>query len=426
MFKHHTATFNGLIAVALLVGCRAQTPPEAEPQREVTVDVAPVLNSEIQLKVTAEAVLYPVAKADIPARVNAPVKKFYVERGAHVKAGQLLAEIENQDLASAVMESKAAVDQAEAVYQTTARTAVPQELQKAELDVKAARDTLDAQQKLYEARQELFRQGAIAQKDVTDAQVNLTQARNQHEIAARHFEDLQSFAKDQEIKVAATQRDVAKAHHETTQTQLGYSKIVSPIDGVVTDRPVFAGEMPQNGAPLITVMDVSSVIARAHVAPQDAALLKVGNDANLILPGLAPVPGKVTQISPALDATGTTVEVWIQAANSDGRLRPGTSLRVEAIARSVKGAMVIPYAAVVLSTATGSTTVVVVDPENKPHKKIVTLGIRDGENVQIVDGLASGERVVTAGAFELARLDPDIFDKTKVKIAPPKEAPEDK
>ena len=87
--------------------------------------------------------------------------------------------------------------------------------------------------------------------------------------------------------------------------------------------------------------------------------------------------------------------------------------------------MVIPYAAVLTSTATGSTTVVVIDTENKPHKKEVTLGIRDGANVQIVDGLESGERVVTAGAFELAKLDPEIFDKTKVKIAPPKEEPDD-
>jgi RND family efflux transporter MFP subunit len=167
------------------------------------------------------------------------------------------------------------------------------------------------------------------------------------------------------------------------------------------------------------------VIARMHVSPQDAAQLKVGNAANLIIPGAAPVPGKVTQISPALDPAGTTVEVWIQAANPNGRLKPGSSLRVEAIAKTVPNAMVIPYVAVLTSTATGSTTVIVVDSDNKPHKKTVTLGIRDGANVQIVEGLDSGERVVTAGAFELAKLDSDIFDNTKVKIAPPKEEPDE-
>ena len=414
-----------MIAAMLLGGCRAAQPPEAELPSEVTVDVAPVLNSEIQLKFTAEAVLYPVQQAAIVPKITSPVKRFHVERGSHVKAGQLLAELESQDLAGALAESKAAVDQAEAAYETTSRASVPQEIQKAELDVRAAKDTLDAQQKMYDARQELYRQGAIAQKDVNDAQVALTQARNQNEIAVRHLQDLQTVAKDQEIRIAAAQRDAARGRHESAQAQLSYSRIVSPIDGVVTDRPLFAGEMPQSGAPVITIMDISSVIARAHLSPHDAAQLKVGDPGNLIVPGVAPVAGKVIQISPALDPTSTTVEVWIQAANPGGRLKPGSSMRVEAIAKTIPNAMVIPYAAVLTSTATGSTTVIVIDTENKPHKKEVTLGIRDGANVQIVDGLESGERVVTDGAFELAKLDPDIFDKTKVKIAPPKEEPDD-
>jgi multidrug efflux pump subunit AcrA (membrane-fusion protein) len=414
-----------MLAVMLLGGCRAAQPSGAEPPSEITVDVAPVLNSEIQLKFTADAVLYPVQQAAIVPKITSPVKKFYVERGSHVKAGQLLAELESQDLAGALAESKAVVDQAEAAYETTSRASVPQEIQKAELDVRAAKDTLDAQQKIYDARQELYRQGAIAQKDLNDAQVALTQARNQEEIAVRHLQDLQTVAKDQEIRIAAAQRDAARGRHESAQVQLSYSKIVSPIDGVVTDRPLFAGEMPQSGAPLITIMDTSAVIARAHLSPQDAAQLKLGDAGNLIVPRVAPVAGKVIQISPALDPTSTTVEVWIQAANSSGRLKPGSSMRVEAIAKTIPNAMVVPYAAVLTGTSTGSTTVIVIDTENKPHKKEVTLGIRDGANVQIVNGLESGERVVTDGAFELAKLDSEIFDKTKVRIAPPKEEPDE-
>jgi multidrug efflux pump subunit AcrA (membrane-fusion protein) len=412
-----------LILLLLLVGCRAEK-PEAEPEREVTVDVAPVLNSEIQLKVSGDAVLYPYKQAAIVPKITVPVKKFYVERGAHVREGQLLAELEDRDLAGALAESRAAATQADATYETTARASVPQEVQKAELDMRTARDGMDAQQKVFDSRQELFRQGAISQKDVNDSAVVLAQARSQYEIAKKHVDDLQSFAKDQEIKAAAAQRDVAKAHEQSAQVQLSYTKITSPIDGVVTDRPIFAGEMPQSGSPLITVMDISQIIAKTHLSPQDAAILKVGDAANLIIAGAAPIAGKVTQISPALDPTSTTVEVWIQAANPNGRLKPGSSMRVEAIAKTVPGALVIPYSAV-LTGATGNTSVIVVDSENKPHKKSVTLGIRDGANVQVVEGLDSGERVVTAGAFELAKLDPDVFEKTKVKIAPPKEEPDE-
>jgi multidrug efflux pump subunit AcrA (membrane-fusion protein) len=415
-----------IVFIALLAACRGEKAPEPEPQNEVSVEVAPVAKSDIQLKVSADAILYPLEQAAIVPKLTAPVKKFYVQRGDRVKAGQLLAELENRDLASAAMESKAAADQAEAAYQTTARAGVPQELQKAELDVRAAKDALDAQQKIYDARQDLYKQGAIAQKDANEAQVNLTQARNQYEIAKKHLEDLQSFTKDQEIKSAAAQRDAAQARHETSQVQLAYSRIVSPIDGVVTDRPLFAGETPQSGAPLITVMDVSSVIARAHFALQEAAHLKVGNSANLIIPGMEPVPGKVTQISPALDPASTTVEVWIQAANPRGQLKPGSSVRVEAISKTVPDALVIPYAAVLTDTETGHTSVIVADKQNKPHKKEVSLGIREGDTVQVVEGLEDGERVVTAGAFELGKLEDDVLEKTTLKIAAAKEEPDEK
>jgi len=203
--------------------------------------------------------------------------------------------------------------------------------------------------------------------------------------------------------------------------QLSYSRITSPIDGVVNDRTLFAGEMAVNGAPLVTVMDLSQVIARVHVSQEEAAKLKVGDNANLILPDAsAIVPAKVTVISPALDPASTTVEVWVQAANPGERMKPGSSMRVEMIAQTVPSALVVPYAAV-LTSPSGSTSVIVVDSDNKPRKKSVTLGIRDGEKVQVTEGLASGERVVTLGAFELAKLDPDVLAKTRVQIQPPKE-----
>ena len=82
-------------------------------------------------------------------------------------------------------------------------------------------------------------------------------------------------------------------------------------------------------------------------------------------------------ISPALDPSSTTVEVWVQASNPGDRLKAGTSLRVEVISQTVPSALVIPFAAV-LTSPSGSTSVIVIDAQNKPHKKGVTLGIRDG------------------------------------------------
>jgi len=408
-----------------LISCSTKKEEPVAAEHVVTVDVAPVVTSPISLKVTADALLYPLQQAAIVPKISGPVKKFYVDRGSRVHAGQLLAELENRDLVSAAAESHAAFEQAEANYQTVARGTAPEELQKTELDVRTTKNAMEAQQKLFENRQALYREGAISQKDVNDAQVALAQARSQYEQAVKHLETLQSVSKEQSIKAAAAQRDAAKARADTAEAQLSYSRIVSPIDGVVTDRPLFAGEMPPSGGPIITVMDVSQVIARAHVPQSDVKELKVGDAAN-ILPadGSAKVAGKVTVISPALDPTSTTVEVWVQSPNPGQRLKPGTSVRVEMIARTVQSALVIPLAAV-LTSSSGSTSVIVVGPENKPEKKGVTLGIRDAGNVEVTNGLESGERVVTTGAFELSKLEEDVLAKTKVEIQAPKEEEED-
>ena len=172
-------------------------------------------------------------------------------------------------------------------------------------------------------------------------------------------------------------------------------------------------------------MDLSQIVARAHVSQDEAKSLKVGNSARFIpADGGAPIPGKVTIVSPALDPTSTTVEVWVQAANVGSRLKPGSSLRVETIAQSVPNALIIPEAAVLTSTS-GSTSVMVATADNKPQKKSVTLGIHDNGNVQVTEGLVSGERVVTTGAFELNKLDPEVLAKTKLQIQPPKEEEEE-
>src|SRR2546426_8560621 len=114
-FSHYFAI---LTAAVVLFGCTAKKAEEKpEGEHVVTVDVAPVLSTSISLKVTSDALLYPLQQAAIVPKISAPVKKFHVDRGSRVRAGQLLAELENQDLAGAVAENQAAFEQADANYQ---------------------------------------------------------------------------------------------------------------------------------------------------------------------------------------------------------------------------------------------------------------------------------------------------------------------
>lgn len=409
------------LTAALAAGCGGAKEQETAPV--VTVDVAPVLLSKIQQTIRADGVLYPRQQAAVVPKITAPVKKTYVQRGTRVRAGQLLVELENRDLVAAATESHASLEQAEATFETTSKATVPEDLQKAQLDEAAAKSAVDAQQSVFDSRQRLYREGAIAQKDVNDARVALSQARTQYETARTHLADLQAFANAQALKAAEAQRDAARGRDEAAQAQLSYSRITSPVDGVVTDLPFYPGETPPPGMPVVTVMDLSKVIARTHLAQRDAALVAVGDDARIIGPNGVPIPAKVSQVSPALDASNTTVEVWLEADNVDGKLLAGASARVEIVAKTVPNALVIPQVAVVTSPQ-GATFAILIDKDNKPHLRKIAVGIRDAGQAQITDGLMSGDRVATTGAYELFKLDPDVLEKTKVQIAPAKEEEE--
>jgi HlyD family secretion protein len=331
-----------------------------------------------------------------------------VNRGSHVHKGELLATLENRDLQAATVDNKGAYEQAQANYGIATASTLPEDWQKAEYDLKTSKEAYDAQQKVYDSRQLLYKEGAMPRKDLDASAVALAQAKSQYELAQQHLAALQKSGKKDQLNAAKGQLVSAQGKYESAAAQLSYTEIRSPIDGVVTDRPLYPGETPTPGTPLLTVMDTSSVIAKAHIPQEQAATLKVGDPATILAPGDIKAPGKVALISPALDPNSTTVEIWIDAPNPDGSLRPGTTVRIEAVAQSLKDAVVIPESALV-KTPGGSTTVMLVRNDTA-HQVAVDTGIQEGQRVQITKGLAGGETVIVSGAYALP-------DNTKVEIA---------
>ena len=405
-------TFSGLILITALMIVTACSSEKGADQPVVTVQVAPVARATIEHVVEAQAVLFPLKQAAIIPKISAPVQKFLVQRGSPVKAGQLVAVLENRDLSAAAQDSRGAYNQAQATYETTTAATVPEAVQKAEGDYQQAKQALDAQQKIFESRQQLFQQGALPRKELDQSRVDLTTAQSQYAVAKQHLDALMAVGRAQELKAAAGQLESAKGKYMGAEAQLSYSEIHSPINGVVTERPLYPGEMAAAGTPLLTIMDISSVIAKAHIPQNEAAALKVGDKGTMTVPGIAePIHGTVTVVSPALDPNSTTVEVWFTAQNPKRELRPGTSVHLALTAQTVKDALVVP-ASSVLTAPDGSTTVMIAGSDGAAHQKAVKVGIRNGNNVQILEGLSANEKVVSSGAYGLP-------DNTKINIAAP-------
>ena len=202
----------------------------------------------------------------------------------------------------------------------------------------------------------------------------------------------------------------AKAHLESQEAQVAYSRIVSPISGIVADRPLNAGEMANPGSPLITR---HGHFARGRAHQRSSGRSVHGESGPNRHHSLSPTAkkkseGKVTVVSPAADPNTTTVQVWIQVPNPGERLKPGTAVHAAIATEVYKAATVVPVAAI-LPGEEGGTAVLTVSSDSIAHKRAVTLGVREGNQVQILSGANPGEEVVVVGGMGLD-------DKAKVKM----------
>jgi HlyD family secretion protein len=395
------------LAVALS-GCGGE---EKEATPVVSVKVQPAQRSAISQVVTGEALVFPLQQATIAPKITSTIREFNVQRGSRVRKGQLLAVLENKDLAAAELQSRGELEQAQAAFVSTTQASLPQQLQKAELDAAAAKSALDAQQKVYDSRKDLFQQGALPRRDLDAAAVALVQAKSQYKTAQRQFDDLQRVQDEQLRKSATGQLAAARGKYEGAQAQLSYSEIRSPINGVVTDRPLYPGDLASANQPLLTVMDTSRLIAKAHLAEADCAALKIGDPAELRIPRLdEPVKARVTLVSPALDPGSTTIEVWFEAVKPNSMLHPGMTVQVSVTARTVKDAIVVPDSAL-FKDPEGAEYVLLAGSDGRAHVKKVQVGISHAGLTQVVDGLNAGDPVITDGGY-------GVPNGTQIRIEP--------
>jgi multidrug efflux pump subunit AcrA (membrane-fusion protein) len=389
---------------------------EAGPPTPVVVE--DVRKGPIDHVITANAVLFPVNQANVTAKISSPVRRVLVNRGDHVKAGQLLVELESGDLAATANESKSLYDQAQAQLQTVTGATTVEDKAKAQADVQAAQQVYDAAKKVYDSRVALQKEGALAQRLVDDAGVSLAQAQSALNTAKQHLTTLDTVGQREQIRGAEANVAATKAHYDNSEVQLSYGKITSPISGVVADRPVYPGEMPAAGMPLVSIVDISSVVARANIPVKEASVIKVGRPATITTPD-GDLAGKVTVVSPAVDPNTTTVQVWVQAANPEEKLKPGGSVTVAIKAETLQDATLVSSSAL-LNADGGGQMVIVITPDNVAHQHKVSVGVRQGINVEIVSGVNEGDKVVVTGGLGL-----DDGSKVVIKEAPSEDDDDD-
>lgn len=401
----------GLAAGLLLMlstGCGKHTAAD-EPGALVTVQVAHPVRGTIARHILSDAVLSPLAQAALSPRISAPVRRFYVQRGSHVKAGQLLATLEDRDLAAVAIDTKGSYSAAQAAFSSTSGAQVPEEAERSRLDVAQAKATRDLDASIVAARQKLFDQGAIAGRELDTARATFVQAQAAYDIASEHLSALEAVSRKATLEQSEGAMLSAKGKYLGAEAQLSYAEVRSPIAGTVTERPLFEGETAAAGTPLITVMDTTALLAKIHLAQSAAQFLNVGDTASVTLQGVSePVAAHISLISPALDPGSTTLEIWLRLDNKAGEYKVGTPVRTSVDGQAIENAWIVPAAAL-LNEQGGGKYVMVLGSDSAAHKRAVKVGITEGDRAQILEGLSSSDVVITTGAYGLD-------DGTKVQL----------
>jgi multidrug resistance efflux pump len=375
----------------------------------VSVQAAHPTVGPIAPEIAADAILTPLAAAALSPRISAPIRQEFVQRGAHVRKGELLLTLEDRDLEGNAVDARGAVTSAQAAYANATDAAIPETVQKARLDVDQAKANLDVADRTAQERKRLFTQGAIPGRDVDVSVAAAVQAQAAYDTAVKHLQSVQNTTRHTDAESAQGQLTSARGRLINADAQVEYSSLRSPISGIVTDRPFFPGESVPGGTAAITVMDTSSLIAKLHIAQASAQKLRVGDTAQLTIPGVDhPQPATLSLVSPALDPGSTTVEVWLKLANPADQYKVGTPVHAILHGNTIPNALLIPSGAIVPGE-NGATDVLVVSPDNVAKKRAVTIGIRTANEAQVLDGLSTSDTIVTEGGYGLD-------DGTKVTI----------
>jgi HlyD family secretion protein len=413
----------GLVLLALAGGVMAvrgrnRTTPSAAPtaaavtQAPASVAVATARRADLVNQVLASGSVTSIRDAKIGSKISGRVAAVLVEEGQRVAAGSPLLRLDTSDLAAQQAQSQANVAAARAQLQRVLTGARPQERQQTANGVTQARATLTSAQASWQlananlARERsLLAQGAVSKQDVDTAQTQeqvtaaqVAQARAAYDSAVQNMALVQIGSREEDIQAARAQLAQAEAGLAAVQVQIHDSTISAPFAGMITHRNVEPGETVSSSSStaLFMLSQVEDVYVELVVPAQHRSELQLGQEAAVTVDGLPgqTFRGRIEEIRPAADAASRTFGVRVQVPNPQGILRPGMFGRGAIVVGVRRNVLQIPEEAP-MTASSGSVVFIVRD--GRAIRQAVTLGVHHDGLVEVVSGLADGDKVVVQG-----------------------------
>lgn len=353
-----------VVAVVIIVAIVAWALSGGKKEEQITFDTAAVAPANIMNSITATGTIEPVTSVTVGTQVSGIVSKLYVDYNTVVKKGQVIAELDKTNLMS--------------------------QLNSAKTQLATAQSQLNYQTTNFNRYKTLYQKGLVAADDFDNAKLSYTQAKEQ---------------------VASAKEEVQRA-----QTNLGYATITSPIDGVVLSKSVEEGQTvaASYATPeLFTIaQDLTNMQVVADVDEADIGDVKEGERVSFTVDAYPDdtFEGTVKQVRQEATTTNNVVtyEVVISAPNADLKLKPGLTANVTIYTAERKGVLSVPSKALRFTPQKETVgKMKIVDQTGNAKNKVwtiegnsivahkVNIGMTDGTNTQILNGISAGIKVVT-------------------------------
>ncbi|MGE0684057.1 MAG: efflux RND transporter periplasmic adaptor subunit [Candidatus Binatia bacterium] len=405
LFTQHRLFFGALLCVStvvVLLGVRRV--------RGVTVDVIPVQAQALVQTVIATGRVMSPARVNIGSVITGRVARVLVEEGDHVEGGQVLIELENEELTAALQQAEANEHHARVRVVTVTEVG----LATATETLAQARATLDWSEREFRRRQDLLAEGILSRARFEEAERAYLVAKSQYEAAQTQVRaQRQSGAQARE---AAARLAEASAARELASAKLAQTQLRASAASIVLTRQVEPGDIVQPGKTLLTLATIGETRITAQIDEKNLPYLKVGETALASADAFPDMKfsADLYYLAPSIDAERGTVEARLRVPDPPAHLRADMTLTVEVRVAHKEHVFVVP-SAVVRGTANGMPTLLTVQG-GKAVSQPVTLGMQAGGKVEILQGVQAGALVVmnesvTPGACVRPRVVSDIHSE---------------
>jgi HlyD family secretion protein len=395
----------GLLGWAALPRLLAARTPAPEAQALVPVYAALPHRGPIERLLSVSGTLVATSTVSVTPKISGRIERILVEEGRSVAAGDLLVQIEDQAPALQVEQARAAWQAAEAQREKARQGIRPEELENARaLYAKAQADLATAEESFARA-EKLYKGGTIAKAQYEEADSALRSARTQVENAGRTLKMMEEGGSPEEQQMARSQAQAMEASYELARLQLDYTRIRAPASGVVARILKDEGNVVGTGTTILVLVQDDPI--RVEVALPEKYYGEVLANTERIqarvspiaYAGSAPFLGRIQSVAPTVSPGSRTFAVTLEIGNPGRLLRPGMYTPVELVLQTVPDALLVPMSALLRREAVEFVFVLRQDERGiiRASAREVRTGLESLEEVQIVSGLAEGERVVVEG-----------------------------